>query len=153
MTDSAALTAFWNHVRAENPALPEQAPGAWAFGATPDHADSLLALVLAGVKTGTASSQWDYDETGDPEPYVGELSIILDGSGAPRAVLETTAVRIVPFDEVTDEHAHAEGEGDRTLTYWRESHERYWRAHSENPRGFEADMPIICERFRVVHPA
>ena len=78
MTDSAALTAFWNHVRAENPALPEQTPGAWAFGATPDHADSLLALVLAGVKTGTASSQWDYDETGDPEPYVGELSIILD---------------------------------------------------------------------------
>ena len=57
MTDSAALTAFWNHVRAENPALPEQTPGAWAFGATPDHADSLLALVLAGVKTGTASSQ------------------------------------------------------------------------------------------------
>ena len=35
----------------------------------------------------------------------------------------------------------------------REIHERYWRAHSENPRGFAPDMPVICERFRLVFPA
>lgn len=153
MTDDSVITAFWERVRAANPSLPAQAPASWAFGATPAHADALLSLVLDGVKTGTASSQWDYDETGDPEPYAGELSIVLDGSGAPRAVLETTSVRTVPFDEVTDEHAHSEGEGDLTLAYWRESHERYWRNHSENPRGFEVDMPIICERFRLIYPA
>ena len=33
----------------------------------------------------------------------------------PRAVLEVTGVDVVPFDEVTAEHAHAEGEGDRSL--------------------------------------
>ncbi|PRB61770.1 ASCH domain-containing protein [Microbacterium sp. MYb45] len=135
------------------PELPETPPEAWAFGATPEHADELLALVLAGIKVGTASSLWDYDESGDPLPVVGELSIILDGSGAPRAVIETTAIDIVPFDEVDEAHAYAEGEDDRTLAQWREVHERYWRQHSENPRGYAPDMPVICERFRLLLPA
>lgn len=151
--DPAALASFWREVREQHPELPEAVPGAWAFGATPAHADGLLELVLAGIKTGTASSLWDYEATGDPEPYVGEFSIILDGTGTPRAVLETTDLQTVPFDEVTAEHAHSEGEDDRTLASWREIHERYWRAHSENPRGFAPDMPVICERFRLVFPA
>lgn len=134
------------------PELPETPPEAWAFGATPEHADELLALVLAGIKVGTASSLWDYEESGDPLPVVGELSIILDGAGAPRAVIETTAIDIVPFDEVDEAHAFAEGEDDRTLAQWREVHERYWRQHSENPRGYAPDMPVICERFRLLLP-
>ncbi|UPL14129.1 ASCH domain-containing protein [Microbacterium galbinum] len=151
--DPTALASFWEGVRSEHPELPAAVPLAWAFGATPAHADDLLALVLDGIKTGTASSVWDYDAASDPIPVEGELSIILDGTGAPRAVIETTSIRIVPFDEVEAAHAHAEGEGDRTLEYWRAAHERYWRAHSENPRGFAPDMPILCELFRLVHPA
>lgn len=148
----SAVAHFWARCRAALPHLPEAVPGAWAFGATPAHADELLALVLAGTKTGTASSLWDYEATGDPQPYLGELSIILDGSGTPRALLETTALDVVPFDEVDDEHAFAEGEDDRTLASWREVHERYWRTHSQNPRGYEPGMPVICERFRLLFP-
>lgn len=150
MTD--AIAEFWAARRSENPALPLALPEVWAFGATPEHADSLLALVLAGVKTGTASALWDYEHAGDPVPAAGDLSIILDGAGEPRAVLETTAAAIVAFDQVDADHAASEGEGDLTLEYWRASHERYWRDHSESPRGFEPDMPIVCERFRVLYP-
>lgn len=144
---------FWWQARAGIVGAPETVPEAWAFGATSDHADSLLALVLDGVKTGTASSLWDYETQGDPLPQVGEYSIILDAAGRPRAVIETTEVAIVPFDEVSDEHAYSEGEGDRSLAAWRDIHERYWRLHSENPRGFEPDMPVVCERFRLVYRA
>ncbi|MFC7457496.1 ASCH domain-containing protein [Brachybacterium sp. GCM10030267] len=124
-------------------------PEAWAFGATPEHADGLLALVLEGTKTATASSLWDYEEEGEPIPAVGDLSIILDGAGVPRAVLEVTAIDIVPFDQVSDDHAHSEGEDDRTLGSWRRIHETFWREHSS--RGFAPDMPVVCERFRVLH--
>lgn len=134
------------------PSLPEAIPLAWAFGATPSHADGLLDLVLAGTKVGTASSLWDYEVSGDPLPEVGELSVVLDGRGEPRAVIETTGISVAPFDRVDDEHAHAEGEGDRTLAHWRAVHERYWREHSENPRGYEPDMPVVCERFRLLWP-
>ncbi|UOQ91099.1 ASCH domain-containing protein [Agromyces endophyticus] len=147
-----ALTAYWREVRSRITSLPAEIPEAWPFGATAEHADGLLELVLAGIKTGTASSVWDYEETGERVPEAGDLSIILDGGGSPRAVIRTTSVRVVPFDEVDEEHARSEGEGDRTLRAWREIHERYWREHSENPRGFAPDMPVLCERFELVDP-
>ena len=149
-SDDAALHQFWAEARTARPELPAQLPEAWAFGATPEHADGLLRLVLDSVKTGTASSLRDYEADGDPLPEVGELSIILDGSGAPRAVLETTEVVTVPFDQVTAEHARSEGEGDRTLAAWRQIHERFWTEHSDG--GFAPDMPVVCERFRLIHP-
>ena len=150
--DSARIATFWSARRADMPDLPEAVPAAWAFGATPEHADDLLALVLEGIKTATASALWDHEATGEPVPVEGELSIILDGRAVPRAVIETTRVRIVPFDEVDASHAAAEGEGDRTLAHWRDVHEWYWREHSENPRGYEPDMPVVCEDFRLLYP-
>jgi len=146
------LSAYWNDVRARISALPTGIPEAWAFGATAAHADGLLELVLAGIKTGTASSVWDYEAAGERMPEAGDLSIVLDGAGAPRAVIRTTDVRIVPFHEVDEEHARSEGEGDRTLRAWREIHERFWTEHSENPHGFAPDMPVLCERFELVDP-
>lgn len=144
------LERFWSHAREAAPELPVQTPEAWAFGATPAHADELLALVLDGTKTGTASALWDMEAEGESAPEVGEASIILDARDVPRAVIITTAVEIVPFSEVSAEHAHSEGEGERTLVAWREIHEHFWRRYGQSSRGFSHDMPIVCERFRVV---
>ncbi|QNN82379.1 ASCH domain-containing protein [Brachybacterium sp. Z12] len=146
---ASEIDPFWDHARTLHPDLPAQPPEAWAFGATTEHADGLLAMVLAGTKTATASALRDYESVGEPVPAVGDLSIILDGSGAPCAVLEVTDIQIVPFNQVTAEHAQAEGEDDRTLASWRRIHEPFWREHSAT--GFTADMPVVCERFRVVH--
>ncbi|GAA1485655.1 hypothetical protein GCM10009625_24590 [Brachybacterium fresconis] len=148
----AALERFWAEARSAHTSLPRELPEAWAFGATPEHADDLLALVLAGTKTGTASALADYGADGEdaePLPAVGDLSIVLDGADVPRAVLEVTAIDIAAFDEVTAEHARAEGEDDRTLASWRRIHEDFWTAHAA--RGFAPDMPVVCERFRVLY--
>lgn len=77
--------------------------------------------------------------------------MILDGSARPRAVIETTDVRVLPFDAVDADHAWSEGEGDRSLSAWREIHERYWRSHAVDPRGWRPDMPVVCERFRLIY--
>lgn len=151
VTPPLTIDEFWQQCRAVLPELPAEAPEAWAFGATPAHADGLLALVLAGTKTATASSLWDYEHTSEALPAPGLLNIILDGQGNPRALLETASIEVVPFNEVTAEHAFAEGEGDLSLEYWREVHERFWREHSENPRGFAPNMPVVCERLRMLH--
>ena len=148
---TAENSDFWALARTAHPGLPSEPPEAWAFGATAEQADELLALVLAGIKTATASSLQDYADDGEPLPAVGDLSIVLDGAGAPVAVLDVVAVEVTPFDEVTEEHARAEGEGDRTLASWRRIHEQFWREHSAH--GFAPDMPVVCERFRVLHAA
>ena len=151
-TSAAALAKYWRQCRTQMPKLPPRRPKAWSFGATPAHADELLALVLAGIKTGTASALWELEFSGETLPQIGELSIILDGAHAPGALIETVDIAIVPFNKVTAEHAAAEGEGDRSLEYWRESHERFWRQYSSGPRGFARDMPIVCERFQLLLP-
>lgn len=94
----------------------------------------------------------DYEEAGDPLPVAGEYSIILDGRGVPRALVEIVSVQLVPFGEVSEQHAFDEGEGDRSLSYWRIAHERFWREHSQNPIGFEPGMTVVCEGLRCVFP-
>jgi uncharacterized protein YhfF len=125
-------------------------PPAWSFGDSPALADELLALVLEGTKTATASALWDYQQEGEALPEAGTLSILLDGAGHPRALVEVTEVRVVPFDEVDEEHARREGEGDRSLASWREEHERFFTAVASHDHGFQPDMPVVLERFRLV---
>lgn len=126
-------------------------PQAWSFGDSPRLADELLALVLAGTKTGTAALVWEYEHEGEPIPRKGDLSIVLDGDGRPAALIRTKSVDVVPFDEVTAEHAHSEGEGDRTLASWRADHEAYFRRCT--PDGvFTHGSPVVCERFELLYP-
>lgn len=143
------MAAFWADARSAL-GLSGPVPDSWAFGGTPQMADELLALVLAGTKTAGASQGWDYDATGDPLPKVGDLSVVLDGAGHPRALVRTTDVRVVPFEEVDAEHARLEGEGDLTLDYWRRAHERFWTTYPEHDRGFSPTMPVVLERFEVL---
>lgn len=126
-------------------------PPAWAYGATPEEADELLGLVLDGTKTTTSSALWDYEAEGEELPTVGTLGIVVDSTGAPRALVVTTDVRTVPFDQVDEMHARDEGEGDRSLAYWRRVHEDFFTEHAAHDRGFAPDMPVVLERFRVLH--
>lgn len=158
----AAVEAFWETAkhRARLVSIPGYfgptpaeavCPPAWSFGASSELADALLDLVLAGEKTATASAVWDYEAEGEDLPAVGALSIIADGSGVPRALIVTTSVRVVPFDRVDAEHARLEGEGDRSLEYWRRTHEWFFTEHSVHGRGFATDMPVILERFALLY--
>ncbi|GEL47809.1 hypothetical protein CHO01_29250 [Cellulomonas hominis] len=128
-------------------------PPAWSFGDDPTLADQLLGLVLDGVKTGTSTALAELGHADEPLPVKGDLSIVLDGSGRPGALIRTTRVETVPFDRVDAEFAAAEGEDDRSLASWRTEHERYWRRVLE-PLGeeFAADMPVVTERFELLYP-
>ncbi|QJW36283.1 ASCH domain-containing protein [Cellulosimicrobium protaetiae] len=125
-------------------------PPAWSFGDNPALADGLLEAVLSGEKTATSSALWEYEESGEPVPQVGELSILLDGEGHPRALIRTTSVDVVAFDAVDADFARAEGEDDRSLASWRAEHEKYFRRVLA--REFAPDMPLVCERFELRYP-
>ncbi|MBZ0297874.1 MAG: ASCH domain-containing protein [Anaerolineae bacterium] len=146
--------AFWASYLAT---LPEDHPhqqatySAWQFGDNPELANELSQLVLAGIKTGTASLMWEYDTGDEPLPQPGDLSIILDGANQPLCIIETTSIDIRPFNEVTAEHAYSEGEGDRSLQDWRDGHWRYFGRVCEHiGRTATETMPVVCERFRVI---
>lgn len=124
---------------------------AWGFGNSPAMADELGGLVLQGIKTGTATLLWEIEVEQEPIPAVGDFSIVLDGAGEPLCIIRTARVEILPFNQVGAEHADAEGEGDRSLAYWREAHWRFFgMVCQEIKRRPEENMPIVCERFEVV---
>jgi ASCH domain len=96
--DPLALAAFWERALDAvglDPATP--APAASCFGDKVELADELIDLVLAGTKGATASSVEHLAADGEPVPQVGGLWIATDGSMRPRALLETTDVRIGPL--------------------------------------------------------
>jgi uncharacterized protein YhfF len=125
---------------------------AWAFGDGPKMSDELGALVLSGKKTATCCALWEVEADAEPMPRVGEKSVILDGKGGPLCVVETTEVEVRRFDQVDEQFAREEGEGDLSLEYWREAHERFFsRTLPAIGREFSGEMPLVCERFRMVY--
>ena len=121
---------------------------AFAFGA---EADLLAHLVVIGEKTATASAYPLYKLENEPLPKVGAYSVVLDSFDNGVCVIQTHKVTVVPFNEVTAEHAYKEGEGDKSLDYWREGHIKFFtECLNEVGLKFTSDMKVVCEEFSVV---
>lgn len=57
----------------------------------------------------------------------------------------------MPMNEVTEEFAVAEGEGDLTYNYWRDTHIQFFTKElSELGLSFSEDMLLVCERFKLI---
>jgi uncharacterized protein YhfF len=114
----------------------------FAFGDSGELADRLLALVLEGKKRATC---WAVAE-GMKGAELGKCMVARDGSGRPRAVLRTLELTQRRFDEVDASFAYDEGEGDRSLDYWRAAHQCYFT----RLKLYQPDMMLWCERFELV---
>ncbi len=149
------IQAYWHSFLSTLPAespIRQQPYTAEGFGDSAVMADELGALVAAGTKTATCSALWEYEAEGEPIPQVGQHTIILDGRGEPLCIIETVEVEIRPYNEVDPQFAYDEGEGDRSLTYWREAHWRFFsRTLPRIGREPTPTMPLVCERFRVIY--
>ncbi len=152
---NVTLIEFWDAFCRQNPHI---APGTpyqvWYFGNSREMADELCALVLAGKKTATATLGWELETEPEEAPQVGGYSVITDFDGNPQCILQTVEVRTLPFDQVDAQFAADEGEGDLSLEYWRQAHWHFFsQMCAELDRQPEPDMPVVCERFRLIFTA
>lgn len=122
------------------------------FGDGAALADELGQLIADGIKTGTCSSLWEWQAEGNPIPEVGLVTVVLDGKGQPLCIIETTEVTVRLFNEVDADFARAEGEGDLLLDYWRSAHQTFFsRTLPKIGKEFSEDMPLVCERFKLIY--
>ena len=124
---------------------------AWAFGGAPDY---LASLVMQGIKTATASGYDLYFLEGEEEPLpkAVDYSVILNARDEAVCVIQTTKTKVVPFDEVGEEQAYKEGEGDRSLAYWRNVHDEFFTEDYKSCGAvFTHESKILCEEFKVVY--
>lgn len=122
------------------------------WGDSPEMADELGALIAQGVKTGTCSALWEWEAEGNPIPQVGMVTVVLDGRGEPLCIVETMEVTVRNYNEVGAGFARSEGEGDLSLEYWREAHRNFFsRVLPKIGKEFSEDMPLVCERFKIIN--
>lgn len=143
------VTSYWNQF-VKKSGIENATYDAWAFGDNKQDANKLADLVVTGVKTATTSA-YELYEPDEPIPQVGDYNIILNWEGQPVCITRTEVVEILPFKWVSWEHAYHEGEGDKSLWYWRQVHEAFFkREYAQNNGTFSYNIPCVCEVFKVV---
>lgn len=141
---------MWETFIDQYPEYKDAAYEAWQYGVAQD---KLAALTLDGTKEATASAYVLYEREGEALPKEGDFSIILDSRDQAVCIIQTKKVTVEPFKEVSEDFAYKEGEGDRTLRYWREVHEEFFTDELQTIGiPFAEDMLTVCEEFEKVFP-
>ena len=121
---------------------------AWSYGVA---ANKLADLTNRGIKTATASAYVLYEIDEEELPKENSYSVILDEDDNAICIIKTTKVYVVPFNQVSEDHAYKEGEGDRSLNYWRKVHKEFFTPQMEEAGlSFTEDMLVVCEEFEKV---
>ena len=123
-----------------NSELPKVSYPPVSFGSSLETEVRLAALILAGRKRATA---WNGKSPNDTAPG---MRWTVYAAGLAVGVIETISVEQRLFSEIDEAFAFEEGEGDRSLAFWRAVHEDFFRSQ----RTYSFNMPLWCERFRLV---
>jgi len=118
------------------------------FGTPGKSKDAILNFLFNGNKRATAGLlEHDYLAEGEEPETVGEVLVVLGNELEPLGKIQITRIEIVRFDEVGDEFALAEAEGDLTGDDFRESHRAFWESC-----GYEVlpETQVVCAYFDLV---
>ncbi len=144
---------FWNvfcETAKINPETPYQS---WCFGNTSEMARDLGELVLRGDKRATATLLESAKLYPESAPIANGYSVVTDFEGNPMCVIRATEIRNLPFDEVDAEFAFEEGEGDKSLEYWRRVHHDFFtKDAAENGLEYNEKSVVVCEKFDLLFP-
>ena len=110
-----------------------------SFGSS--HMEERLAgLIIAGRKRATV---WNGQEENPTRPG---MDWVVTAIGKPVAIIKTLSVGQCRFEEIDANFAYEEGEGDRSLAYWRAVHQAFFEEEAD----FAPDMVLWWEKFRLV---
>ena len=124
----------------------------WCFGYGDQLSNNLADLTMKGIKRATTSLYYWYEKKGEELPKVGEINVVEDGEKVAKCIIEIKKVTIRPFCEVDAKFAYTEGEGDRSLEYWRETHIDFFSKELKlEELKFTEKNLVVCEEFEVIY--
>ncbi|MEZ9710963.1 ASCH domain-containing protein [Vibrio breoganii] len=124
------------------------------FCADEYNANLCAQLILRGEKRASCSMEYWYSHEGEAMPAVGHLQVVTDWLGEPICIIEITSVDTCKYCDVSAEFAALEGEGDKSLQWWREAHWKFFSLECQE-LGITPtqEMLLVLERFEVVYSA
>lgn len=88
----------------------------------------------------------------EPLPKIGDFYVVTDWNGNAKCVIRTTSVKLLPYFSIREEHARLEGEGDKSLDQWKNTH---WDYFSRELGQFGAapkdSMIVVFEQFEMLY--
>ena len=114
-------------------------------------ANECAELVKNGVKRATSHALIGMQHRKEPLPKIGDFIIVTDWEGQAQCIVRTTKVNLKPFFLIDAAYAQREGEGDKSLAYWKKIH---WEYYTEELEAFgrvpKESMIIVCQEFEMV---
>ena len=111
-------------------------------------ANTCVDLVCKDIKRATSHSLLGLQLRKEPLPKIDDFIVVTDWQGKAKCIVRTTSVKLVPYFAIHAEHARLEGEGDKSLAYWKKVHWDYYTRElapfGKIPR---ESMIIVFERF------
>ncbi len=153
MRKHSSIKIIWQNYLKSNPGVKERKrPIETHFCDNQKDADECAYLVQKSIKQATSTSDWWYKKYKMQYPKIGDQYIITNWDGEAKAIIETTKVSFVKYCDISEEYAVIEGEGDKTLDYWKSVHWAYYiremKPFKETPH---EEMIIVCEEFKTIY--
>ncbi len=116
----------------------------WHFGSDNDE---LVKLVLSGDKTATTSLYKEYIDEDEPLPKMGDTGILVFDNEKKACITKDTRVIVTEFKNITADLAYLEGEGDKSIEYYKKVHTDIFKKIDKD---FNDDSLVVFEIFEVI---
>jgi len=151
MENASARSLWGDFLDAHLEYANEPAPEVGYFGDNEKDANTLVDLVANDIKRATSHSLLGLQQREQSLPKIGDFFVVTDWKGNAKCIVRTTSVKLVPYFAIHAEHARLEGEGDKSLEYWRKVHwDFYTRELAEFGKTPLESMIVVFERFEKV---
>ena len=147
------IELFWKNFITDNTRyVNEKTPESFYFCDNEKDANDCAKLVVKNIKQATAPSLWSFEINNEKLPRKGDLNIITNWNKVPQAIILTTKIELIKFSEITAKFAQREGEGDKSLAYWKKVHKAYYKREMQGHKEeFSKDMIIVCQYFDTIY--
>ncbi len=151
MKNASARNLWGDYLDAHLEYASEQAPKVNYFCDNEKDANTSIKLINKGLKKATAHSLLGLQLRNEPLPKIGDFRVVTNWEGQAKSIVRTISVKMTPFFNIDEHHALMEGEGDKSLAYWKKNHwDYYTRELAPYNRVPRESMIIVCEVFEKV---
>ncbi len=152
MENASARNLWGDFLDAHLEFASEDAPKVIRFCDNEKDANLCADLICKETKRATSHSLKGLQLRNEALPKIGNFYVVTDWEGNAKCVIRTTAVKLLPFFSIREEHARLEGEGDKSLDHWKKTH---WDYYSRELKEFGAEpkesMIVVFEEFEMLH--
>ncbi|WP_047246715.1 ASCH domain-containing protein [Maribacter thermophilus] len=128
-----------------------EAPKTMHFYDNEQDANNCADLTKKGIKGAFSSSLLGIQHRKEKLPKIGDFIVITNWEGEAQCIIQLTSVTLRPYFNIDELYAEKEGEGDKSLAYWKKAHWAYFtRELASFGREPRDSMIVVCQEFKKV---